>query len=222
MTPSLRGSGGRSSSRNGEALKLFGVAGIEHGHTAPLARDTGLIPFREMAAVVSPSRYARVQLTPEEVAEYARVVAEVHDSNAILPAPPGTVVRSSDSVARWLELHYFTLSDALRVVEGNTVARVKILAPNTAEVDDQRKQNYATAAEVLRVLRGQAAATVSIPSADGDDPRVVGNMSFLVERERWTVFTDRVTSERQRHPTFELELTGPWPPYDFVRMQFGV
>jgi len=75
---------------------------------------------------------------------------------------------------------------------------------------------------VLRVLRGQAAATVAIASEDDEDPRIIGNMSFLVERDRWNVFTDRVSSERERHPTFELEVTGPWPPYDFVRMQFGV
>ena len=45
--------------------------------------------------------------------------------------------------------------------------------------------------------------------------------SFLVERERWDVFNDIVREEQKRLREMRVECTGPWPPYDFVRMQFG-
>jgi hypothetical protein len=45
--------------------------------------------------------------------------------------------------------------------------------------------------------------------------------SFLIERERWDVFCDIVREEQKRLREMHVECTGPWPPYDFVRMQFG-
>jgi hypothetical protein len=30
-----------------------------------------------------------------------------------------------------------------------------------------------------------------------------------------------VTDEREKHPQLSIEVTGPWPAYDFVRLQFG-
>jgi hypothetical protein len=42
----------------------------------------------------------------------------------VLPAPPGTVFRGRDALAEWLELHYFTLVEALNFVDGRAVARV--------------------------------------------------------------------------------------------------
>ena len=40
-------------------------------------------------------------------------------------------------------------------------------------------------------------------------------------RERWDVFNDIVREEQKRLREMHVECTGPWPPYDFVRMQFG-
>jgi hypothetical protein len=45
--------------------------------------------------------------------------------------------------------------------------------------------------------------------------------SFLVDRTVWREFAERVTAEARRDPVLEVVLTGPWPPYDFVRLQFG-
>ena len=44
----------------------------------------------------------------------------------MLPAPPGTVFRTRENLARWLELHYFTLTQAIGMVEGHGEARLKI------------------------------------------------------------------------------------------------
>jgi hypothetical protein len=77
-------------------------------------------------------------------------------------------------------------------------------------------------AESLRLLRGQAAATVTLPKADGDDEDgIVARASFLVDSQRWQLFKDTVNKEAQRQKGLDFRVTGPWPPFDFVRMQFG-
>ena len=203
------------------ALRLYGVAAVESGHTSSLAEGTTLTHYRALAAVVEPSTYALTSLDDGEMANYLRVLEEVHAHTSVLPAPPGTVFQSQSTLTRWLELHYFTLTEALSVIEGHAAARVSITTQGKHELETQ-KSFAALAADSLRLLRGQAAATVTLPKADADDEEgVIARASFLIDTQRWQAFNDTVSKEAQRQSTLDFQVTGPWPPYDFVRMQFG-
>lgn len=211
-----------------ESLRLYGVATVESSSVASLADGTSIVPFRMLGAVVAPSKYTRVVLDEAEMNEYTRILEEVLSNAPVLPAPPGTVFRTRESLARWLELHYFTLTQAMGIVEGHGEARVLITKTSTAdppdatpgEIKENTKQLAGVASDSMRVLRGQAAATISLPVRD-DDTTVVAHASFLVDMERWALFSELVAKEDQRHTDLEFRLSGPWPPYDFVRMEFG-
>jgi hypothetical protein len=202
-------------------LRLYGVAAVESGHAISLAEGTTLVHYRALAAIVEPSPYSASSLQADDTANYLRVLEESFSHSSVLPAPPGTVFQSESTLTRWLELHYFTLTEALSVVEGHAAARVSITTLGNPE-EDTRKSLAALAAESLRLLRSQAAATVSLPTSDGDDEDgVVARASFLIDTQRWEAFTDTVSKEAQRQTALDFRVTGPWPPYDFVRMQFG-
>ena len=203
-------------------LRLYGVAAVESGQTSTLAEGTTLTHFRALAAIVERSTYSIVNLDDEEMAKYVRVLEESHSHATVLPAPPGTVFQSESTLMRWLELHYFTLTEALSVIEGHAAARVSIAVHGKNNDVDAQKSFAALAAESLRLLRSQAAATVTLPTADGDEAvGVVARASFLVDTQRWQSFNDTVLKEAQRQSGLDFRVTGPWPPYDFVRMQFG-
>jgi Gas vesicle synthesis protein GvpL/GvpF len=203
------------------ALRLYGVAAVESGHTSSLAEGTTLTHYRALAAVVEPSTYALTSLDDGEMANYLRVLEEVHSHTSVLPAPPGTVFQSQSTLTRWLELHYFTLTEALSVIDGHAAARVSITMQGKHELETQ-KSFAALAADSLRLLRSQAAATVTLPKADADDEEgVIARASFLIDTQRWQAFNDTVSKEAQRQSSLDFQVTGPWPPYDFVRMQFG-
>jgi hypothetical protein len=211
-----------------EGLRLYGVAAIDSTPIESLAEGTTLVAFRMLAAVVAPSKYTRVALDEKEMNEYTRVLEEVQSNAAVLPAPPGTTFRTRESLARWLELHYFTLTQAIGLVEGHGEARVLITKSlsadpdnaTAAEIKENTKQLAAVASDSMRVLRGQAAATISLPVSD-EDTTVVAHASFLVDMERWGLFSELVAKEDQRNADLDFRLSGPWPPYDFVRMEFG-
>jgi len=206
------------------ALRLYGVAAVESGQATSLASGTTLVHYRALAAMVEPAAYTISTLDDEETANYARVLEEAYAHATVLPAPPGTVFQSQSILLRWLELHYFTLTEALAVIEGHSAARVSITS-NGREADgdgESQKSFAALAAESLRLLRSQAAATVTLPKTDNDDEDgVVARASFLVDSQRWQTFQDTVAKEAQRQSALSFRVTGPWPPYDFVRMQFG-
>jgi hypothetical protein len=207
--------------QNTLALRLYGVAAVESGHAMSLAEGTTLVHYRALAAIVEPSPYTVSTLPDDEMSKYIAVLEEAQSHSAVLPAPPGTVFQSQPTLTRWLELHYFTLTEALSVIDGHAAARVSVTAQGK-QGDDARKSFAALAAESLRLLRGQAAATVTLPKADGDEEEgVLARASFLVDTQRWQAFKDTVSKEAQRQESLDFQVTGPWPPYDFVRMQFG-
>ena len=204
------------------SLRLYGVAAVESGQTTSLAEGTTLVHYRALAAIVEPSPYASINLDDGEMAKYLAVLEKAYSHVTVLPAPPGTVFKSQPTLTRWLELHYFTLTEALSVVEGHAAARVSITSQRTQEDGDGEKSFAALAAESLRLLRSQAAATVTLPKAEGDEENgVVARASFLIDSQRWQSFQDTVSKEARRQSSLEFKVTGPWPPYDFVRMQFG-
>jgi hypothetical protein len=203
------------------ALRLYGVAAVESGNTSSLAEGTTLTHYRALAAIVEPSAYSIVSLDDGEMAKYLRVLEEAHAHGSVLPTPPGTVFQSQSTLTRWLELHYFTLTEALSVIEGHAAARVSVTTQGKNHDSDSSKSFASLAAESLRLLRSQAAATVTLPRADGDEEEgVVARASFLIDSQRWQSFNDTVSKEAERQPALDFHVTGPWPPYDFVRMQF--
>ena len=186
-----------------------------------LAEGTTLVHYRALAAIVEPSPYTVSKLEEQEMSKYLAVLEEAQAHSAVLPAPPGTIFQSQPTLTRWLELHYFTLTEALSVIDGHAAARVSVTAQGK-QGEDSRKSFAALAAESLRLLRSQAAATVTLPKADGDEEDgVLARASFLVDTQRWQAFQDTVSKEAQRQNSLDFRVTGPWPPYDFVRMQFG-
>jgi len=204
------------------ALRIYGVAAVESGHVSSLAPDTSLVHFRALAAIVEPSHYALTAVDEEQMSKYLSVLEAAQSEGSVLPAPPGTIFQSQATLLRWLELHYFTLTEALAVVEGHSAARVSVTANGKSDDSEAQRSFAALAAESLRLLRGQAAATVTLPKADGDDEEgVVARASFLIDSQRWQAFKETVNKEQQRQGALNFQLTGPWPPYDFVRMQFG-
>jgi hypothetical protein len=209
-------------------LKLYGVAAHEANAGNALAEGTSLVQFRSLAAVVAPERYHRITLEDDELDDYTRVLEDVQSNASVLPAPPGTVFRSRESLTRWLELHYFTLTQTMSAIEGHGQARLTITKTigvdpadaTGAEAKESAKQLVATASQSMRILRGHAAATVVLPAIEGET-RIVAQASFLVELDHWTAFAELVEKEDQRQTALDFHLSGPWPPYDFVRMQFG-
>ena len=195
---------------------------MESGQATSLVEGTSLLHFRALAAIVEPAQYSASALSEDDTQRYLHVLEQAYENVAVLPAPPGTVFQSQSTLLRWLELHYFTLTEALAVIEGHAAARVSITTREEEHDGEAERSFAALAAESLRNLRSQASATVTLPKADGDDEDgVVARASFLIDSQRWQTFKETVNKEAERQTALAFSVTGPWPPYDFVRMQFG-
>ncbi len=201
------------------ALNLFGVT-VNDAHMAQVSvADTETILVRDLAAICGRTDYRETDLSDETVTRLSDVVAAFAARGPVLPAPAGVVFRSAESVERWLELHYGKLTEALTFVENRVAARVHISRPGANAAAPTGADLDVVAAESLRILRGSAVATLPLRA---DRPSgIVLSAAFLVEQELWKQFVGEVDAQAKLATGVRFELTGPWPPYDFVQMQLG-
>ena len=202
------------------ALRLYGITDIEHHAQAKPPEGAELLPFRDVAAIVAAADYAAAAPSGEVIEQYRRVVDDVFCKAPILPAPVGTIFRSRETLTRWLELHYVALTEALSFVEDRAVARVHVGRVDGKPTErDMGSEVAAAAADSLRSLRRHA--VVAVPLKSEQVTGIVLSSAFLVDKELWDDFVSAVDDQRRRNPGLALDISGPWPPFDFVRMQFG-
>jgi hypothetical protein len=179
-----------------------------------------LIAVRDLAAVVEEGDYSAREIEPDGIERHFEVVKGLFNEDAVLPTPVGTVFRSKDVLQRWMELHYVALSDALAWVEGRVGARVHITRADGRQADREAGSDLAAlAADITRSLRRRAVSMVPLRSEEVTG--IVLSAAYLVERATWHEFVEGVMDEGERHPHVNVTMSGPWPPFDFVRLQFG-
>ena len=182
---------------------------------------TTLIRFRDLCAVVSEQKaFGAGEISADTIATHRAIVDGVFRRTAVLPAPVGVVFRTPAVLTRWMELHYVSLTSALEFVDDRAVARVHVVrADKKGEQLEEGSDLAAAAAESFRALRRLAVAAVSLHA---DKPANISlSTAFLVERDSWKEFAHGVKDQGDAHHLLSFETTGPWAPYDFVRMQFG-
>ena len=206
------------------ALRLHAITLADAAQNIPMGEDSAiaLIPFRDLCAVVSPQRsFVLEETTAASLEEHRRIVDRIFHQSSVVPAPAGVVFRSPDVLKRWMELHYVSLSGALEFVEDRAVARVHIVRSDAKDGEEREAgaDLAAAATEAFRALRRHAVAAV--PLRLEHVTGLVLSASFLVERDLWKDFLRAVEDQHDAHHLLRFDVTGPWAPYDFVRMQFG-
>jgi len=203
----------------GGALTLFGVTFSEAAGRGAPVNGSELVVVRDLAAIAAPGAYEVIEPTADQASALGEIVGTYAKRAPVLPAPVGVAFRSRQAITRWLELHYVALSDALSFIDDRVEGRVHVWRPGDAEERDVGSDLAAAAADALRELRRSAVATV--PLRTEQITGIVLSAAFLIEQELWKEFASKVEDQAKSATNLRLELTGPWPPYDFVQMQFG-
>jgi gas vesicle protein GvpL/GvpF len=200
------------------ALELFGVALLDGGDLGLQRDGIEVVSVRDLGALVTPTSYHRMEPEDRDFERHAGVLEGVAKRHPVAPAPVGTVFKGRDTIVRWLELHYHALHEALTFLDGRMVTRVHVVRRET-KLPGIGSDLAAAAADVFKMLRTQAAAVVPLKTEYLTG--IVLSGAFLVERERLDSFTSAVAEAAQSHHELDVQLTGPWPPYDFVRLDLG-
>jgi hypothetical protein len=203
--------------------RLYGVALLVRANgvdNAGAPDGVSILRFRDIGALVAHAPFSHAASVQCSVAQHRGVVERAFLSGAVLPAPCGTLFRGTDHVRRWLEQNYIALNEGIHFVAGRCEARVHVSLRASEESLPEEEVGAAelAAAECLRLLRRDAVAAVSLPLHLHS---TIMSGAFLIEQARWTEFAEQLRAQALRRPELMFVKTGPWPPYDFVRMDFG-
>lgn len=170
-----------------------------------------LVVHDDVAALVSPAPPSGADDDPLHVTARHWEVHRALLSGDVVPAPAGVVFASDGDVEAFLAASYTSLRGALARVRGRWEYRLHVTLTDAA-FPESRALDLAT--HIYAELRRIARSAVPFPR---DPPRVL-SAAFLVERAASEAFRDRVDQLSALNSALELDLTGPWPPYDFVSM----
>lgn len=170
-----------------------------------------LVLHDDVAALVAPAPPEGADQDPLHVTARHWEVHRALLSGDVVPAPAGVVFPTDAELLAFLGESYTALRGALARVRGRWEYRLHVglsdpSFPETKALD--------LATHIYAELRRLSRAAVPFPR---DAPRVL-SAAFLVERGASETFRDRVDQLGALNSALELDLTGPWPPYDFVQM----
>jgi Gas vesicle synthesis protein GvpL/GvpF len=218
------------------------VVSIAEGRLAAVASQVSLAEFDESALS---ERLADTEWLEQKIRAHEQVLETVLASSAVVPCRFCTVYRDEGELRRFLSEHGDTLADTLARFEGRVEIGVKafVQPPSDSRAaqassgraylearrEEQRLREElgafqaALASELHEVLLAAAddgvALTLQSRDVSGRDQEMLFNGAYLVgDRANFEQALAGVARERAG---VELELTGPWPPYNFVPDELG-
>jgi hypothetical protein len=209
--------------------------------------ELGMVPWRELAAVTGRLDTDGAPLTMENVLRHEAVVEAARKRGPALPVRFGTVFRDPESVATALAEQYEPLAADLRRLGDKVELSLTALwaePPSGDPPTDARREDgvpgkrgagalylYARAAETRREDAVRARAQEVARDLDEllgglalerrvsllPTPRIAVRTAYLLDPAGVAAFRNGFEGVRRTRRELRVLLTGPWPPYSFVR-----
>ncbi len=197
-----------------QALYFYGVARAKSWRGGRISKlegeDIVHIRYRDLEALVRPVPFEQVQHTKEAIEAHQRAVEIAMRRSTILPVPFGIVFRDRRQLIRVLQEQYLVLDEGLSFVDGHWEMRLHVSPSSPSDAEEDLGD---MAMECYSELRRHARAAVPLHR----EGKRLMTAAFLVDRSTWIEFVDRADDLGTAHPALTFDVTGPWPPYDFVR-----
>ncbi len=142
---------------------------------------------------------------------HERVVSGLLQRSSVVPLPERLDAEDEEAVRAFLRLESIALVEALEFLEDCYELRVHVRA-------GARVGGGADRAEIGRTIfaEGRQAAKAALHlHREGDS---LLDAAFLVRRGEWIGFVELVTEWEERISGIRVDVTGPWPAWDFVRL----
>lgn len=167
------------------------------------------INFNDISALTS--FYPNLHPAPkeDEAMQHADILKEIAKKTTVIPMSFGTVFKNQEILETVLSKSYQTVKETLALIDGKIELGIKVVKNQLDDVHN------GVALEILKSLD-----QLSVKSVKGDNfsDRLLLNHSFLVEKSKFSKFSDKIAELESKHKDLKFLYTGPWPPYSFVNI----
>lgn len=168
------------------------------------------VRYRDLEALVRSVPFELPEFDLAAVQNHQKLVETAMRRGSIVPAPFGLVFHGRRPLIKLLQEQYLMLDEALSFLDGQCEVRLHLTPSDGAEPDDELLH---AANQVYSDLRRLARAAVPFPR----EGRKLLGAAFLVDKTGWVEFIQRAEDLAAAQGDLTVDITGPWPPYDFVR-----
>lgn len=165
------------------------------------------ISFMRIAALVSPYPSLYPLLEEKEAMQHAKILNEIAEKITVIPTAYGTVFKSRDVLEKVLLKSHGAIITAFALIGGKIELGVKVVKQQADEIPKEIIK------EILDLLNKS-----SVKCAEGNkfSERLLLNYSFLVEKNKFNEFSEKIAELESKHKKLKFLFTGPWPPYSFI------
>jgi hypothetical protein len=196
----------------GKGLYFYGVVRARAWRGRERRKDAvQRVRYRDLEALVRDAPFVMPKDSSGAVDEHQRIVELVMRRTTILPAPFGIIFKGRRQLIKLLQDQYLVFDEGLSLLEGHWELRLHISPSSAGLVEDDLSDLAMTLFGELRRF-----ARAAVPFRH-EGKRLV-SAAFLVDRTSWVEFVERIEDFGAQHPELVFDVTGPWPPYDFVRI----
>lgn len=170
------------------------------------------IDFKDVSALTSSYPTLKSVLKEEEAMQHADIVKKIAEKTTIVPVSYGTVFEDQEILRTILSSSYPAIKQTLMLIDGKIELGLKVVKNKFDDV------NNGVAIEILDSL-----SKLSIKNIKGDifSDRLLLNHSFLVEKNKFSEFSEEIAKLEEKHKDLKFVYTGPWPPYSFVNIKIS-
>jgi hypothetical protein len=184
----------------------FGDIGIEK------SGKVYTIPYGDIAAVVSNAPFKEYKPTKENAYTHMQVLTLVMREHTVLPMAFGMVFKNEEILRRVIEKARNDLRKALNEIEGKVEFGVKVVRPKGVEFDEDA---FASEIGELRKLAVQAKLGKRYSKS------LILNAYYLITKDNIEAFLKKAEELQEKFKQLKIQVTGPWPPYNFVKIKIG-
>ena len=205
--------------KNSESGKYFYVYGITNDNIPELnfkgLNDQPIQKFeiKDLAVLFSFYPTLHPMIEEKEALLHAEILNKLADKITVVPMAFGTVFKDQEILKTILIKSYQPIKNTLRLIKDKFELGVKVVKKESEEIQKNAGQ------EIVEELK-----KLSVQNVQGDkfSDRLLLNNSFLVEKNKFTSFSDKVGELEEKYPNLKIIYTGPWPAYSFVNININV
>lgn len=152
-------------------------------------------------------------INEKEAMLHVEILNKIAGKTTVIPMAFGTVFKDQEILERVLETSYHIVKRTLELIKNKIELGIKVVKKEPKEIPEEVNK------EILEELN-----KLSIKSIQGDkfSDRLLLNHSFLVEKKKFTQFSEKVGELEEKYQNLKFLYTGPWPAYSFVNINIKV
>jgi len=206
---------GAEMEKNQQYLYLYGIINnedVELDVKGLKNKPIKKINFKDISALTSSYPTLKSVLKEEEAMHHADILKKIAEKTTVVPVSYGTVFEDHEILNTVLSSSYTAIRQTLMLIDGKIELGVKVVKNKFDDV------NNGVAIEILDSL-----SKLSIKNIKGDifSDRLLLNHSFLVEKNKFSEFSEEIAKLEEKHRDLKFVYTGPWPPYSFVNIKIS-